>query len=89
MGQVAITYRIMPEGSEVDLGKVEKSIKAKLPKAANVRAMEEKPMAFGLKAIEAMIVVEDAEGVVDSIEETLRGIEGVGSVEVTNMGRLI
>jgi len=89
MGQVAITYRIMPEGSEIDLGKVKKEIKAKIPKHANIRAMDEKPMAFGLKAIETMIVVEDAEGVVDSIEETLRSIEGVSSVEVTNMGRLI
>jgi elongation factor 1-beta len=48
-------------------------------------AME--PIAFGLKAIVGDFTLEDAEGQMDKLEEAIRGIDGVGEIEVMNISR--
>jgi len=83
MGQVAITFRIMPEGVEVDLGGVEAGVRSSL--GGRLKKLEVKPVAFGLKAIEAIVVVSDKGGEMEQLEESLRGIPGVGGVETTEV----
>ncbi len=83
MGKVAITFRIMPEGIEVDLGAVEAGVRSSL--GGSLKKIEVKPVAFGLKAVEAIAVVEDAGGEMERLEEALRGIPGVGGVETTEV----
>ena len=83
MGKVAITFRIMPEGVEVDLGAVESGIRSSL--GGSLRKLEVKPVAYGLKAVEAIVVVEDAGGEMERLEKALRGIPGVGGVEATEV----
>ncbi len=79
MGKVAVTFRILPEGTEVDVADLATSVRSTL--GDRVRDVAVRPIAFGLKALEAIVVVEDAEGEADRVEGTLRGIAGVGAVE--------
>lgn len=88
MGEVFLKYRITPEGPEVDLEAVEAAVKAALPAFATMQKCETKPFAFGMKCLEAGIVVEDEEGNNDKLEETLQGVEHVQGVELLEMGRL-
>lgn len=88
MGEVFLKYRIMPEGADIDLEALEASIKAALPDFANLEGAEAKPFAFGLKALETRLVVEDEEGNNDKVEEALQNVEGVQGVELMEMGRL-
>lgn len=83
MGKVAATLRIMPTGVEVDLG----SLKARVQDAlgASLRRIEERPIAFGLKALQATVLVDDAEGGTSRLETSLRGLAGVASVETTDV----
>jgi elongation factor 1-beta len=48
-------------------------------------AME--PIAFGLNAIIADFLLDDSEGQMDKLEESIKRIEGVGEIEVTNISR--
>lgn len=89
MGLVALTFRIMPETPEVDLDALAESIKGQLPEGAKWNSHELKPFAFGLKAIVAQIIVEDAEGGPDVVEAALNEVENVQGVELMDMGRLI
>lgn len=89
MGEVALTFRIMPETPEVNLEDLVTTIKAKLPDGARWNSHELKPFAFGLKAIEAQIIIEDAEGGPDQVEAALGGMENVQGVELMDMGRLM
>lgn len=89
MGQVALTFRILPDNPEVDLEGLVASIKEALPKGARWNAHELKPFAFGLKAIQAQIVVEDGEGGPDEVTEILTGVNDVQGVELLDMGRLM
>lgn len=82
MGRVAIAIKINTEGPEIDLEKLKKSIKKKVP----VEDMEEINIGFGLKALRLMIVRPDAQGQgTDDLENTLSKISGVASVEVENV----
>ena len=45
--------------------------------------------AFGLVALNTMVIVEDGEGGTDAIEAAIAELEDVASVEVTATGRLM
>ena len=90
MGTVAIKFRVMPEGPEVDMTTLEMKIKEIVTeKGAEMQGVEVKPFAFGLKAMEMAVTMPDAGGnISDAIEEAIDNVEGVQSVEVLEVGLL-
>lgn len=88
MGEVGLQYRVLPEGIEVDLDKLECEIKSALPQGAELKASEKKPVAFGLKALHILIVLDDKKGGADQVEAAISGVPGVQSVEIVQMGLL-
>ncbi|MBU0685797.1 MAG: elongation factor 1-beta [Thermoplasmatota archaeon] len=88
MGEVGLQYRILPEGLEVDLTKLEGDIKNALPDGARLRAAEQRPLAFGLKALHVLIVIDDKKGGADQVEDAISKVPGVQSVEIVEMGLL-
>ncbi len=78
MGNVAIHYRVMPESAETDLGKIKKAAEK-----LGAKKIEEKPIAFGLKALDVIFIVPDSS--TSELEEKLRAIEGVASVETESV----
>ncbi|HEY7587167.1 MAG TPA: elongation factor 1-beta [Thermoplasmata archaeon] len=83
MGNVAITFRLMPEDPSTDL----RTIKDRVQKAlgTSLKGMQEKDVAFGLRALLALAVVPDEAGASDRIEQALSGIPGVSSVEAIDL----
>ena len=88
MGEVGLQYRVLPEDVEVDLDKLEKDIKAALPEGASFKASEKRPVAFGLKALHVLIVLDDKKGGAEQVETAISGVSGVQSVEIVEMGLL-
>ena len=83
MAQVIVTFKVMPTGTEIDLDKLEKEIKA----SVNPDRIKREPIAFGLVALNVTILVEDAGGQLESVENKLKAINDVGGVEVTEVTR--
>jgi elongation factor 1-beta len=88
VGEVGLQYRILPEGTDVDLSKLLVDVKSALPKGANLKASETKPVAFGLNALHILIVMEDKQGGAELVEQAIGGVSGVQSVEIVEMGLL-
>lgn len=88
MGEVGLQYRVLPEDIDVDLDKLENSIKAALPEGASFKAAEKRPVAFGLKALHVLIVLDDKKGGAEQVETAISGVPGVQSVEIVEMGLL-
>ena len=75
MGQVALTLNVMPKGHDVDISELKSRINS-----IGVKQIVEKPIGFGLVKLEVLLVFDDKKGAGD-VEEKIREIEGVGSVE--------
>lgn len=85
MSRVIVTFKVMPTGTDVDIDKLEKEIKASI----NPERVNREPIAFGLVALNVTTLVEDAGGQVDSVENKLKAINGVSEVEVTEITRTL
>ena len=79
MGDVALIIKVMPESPEIDREKIKEQIKAALPRVQEIR---EEPIGFGLVSLKVAVVVPDAEGQTEIVENTLNGIEGVERAEI-------
>ncbi|KZX10068.1 elongation factor 1-beta [Methanobrevibacter filiformis] len=89
MGDVVATVKIMPDDVDVDLEKVKAEIEKSLPEGTELHKIEDEPIAFGLVALKVMFVVTDGEGGTEEAEQKLAGIDGVKTVEVLDVRRLI
>ena len=85
---VVVKMRIMPTGVETDFKKMQEDIRKLDGDIVNVHSMEEKPIAFGLKALEVNLLFNDKVGGMDEIQEKIKKLEGVSEVEVTDLNRL-
>tara|TARA_B100000214_G_C23393468_1_gene368231 strand:+ start:228 stop:494 length:267 start_codon:yes stop_codon:yes gene_type:complete len=86
-GQVSLTYKIMLDSSIEELDP--EAICEEIKHLHGVNDAVTKPLAFGMKFIQASCTIDDGEGKVDQLEESLKNIVGVGELEVLEMGRLM
>ncbi|MEM2145845.1 MAG: elongation factor 1-beta [Candidatus Jordarchaeaceae archaeon] len=88
MAKVVATIKVYPESTEINLGKLKNQIEKTLPKGSSIHSSEEVPIAFGLKALRLNILVPEAEGGTDYIEEAISKIEGVSNIEMEMVRRI-
>ena len=87
MGRVAIRYKIMPHpDSDEDADAIAASMDSLESDVGEVQMVETKPLAFGLKFVEAHCVIAEGDGAVDAFEEEIRAIPGVGEIEILQIG---
>lgn len=91
MANVVITLKLMPEDVEVDLDALHREAKKTIHRyvgKGEIRA-EQEPIAFGLKALRLTFVMDESKGGLDPLEDILRNLEGVQSVQVVDVRRAI
>jgi len=91
MANVVVTLRIMPTSPEVDLKKLETEVKAKIHAFCGEEQFKVEiiPIAFGLKAMQIMFVMNEKRGDTEPLEKAIGQVTGVNSVEVTDVRRTI
>ena len=90
MAQVIVSLKIMPKSPEIKLDDVEVKAKEIIVNKAGEGDMKVEivPVAFGLNSLNIIFVMNE-ESNLDTIEELINEIEGVNSVEVTDVRRAI
>lgn len=86
MGTVGVTYRLMPDGVEVDMKAMAEEVRKVIPSDAKLRGMQIKDIAYGLKALLLSVQMDDAGGIQDRVEKVLQGVPHVENVEVLDAG---
>jgi len=87
MARLVARIRILPAEAESNLENVVESIKKSVPKGMEMKSSSMEPIAFGLKAIIGDFLLDDSEGQMEKLEESIKSVEGVGQIEVTNISR--
>jgi elongation factor 1-beta len=85
MGQVAVVYRLMPTGIEIDMKAMAEAARKVIPPEAKIQGMQIKDIAYGLKALLMRIIMADAGGIQDKVEAALAKVPNVENVEVIDI----
>jgi len=88
MGIALIKIKLMPSSPDVNLEKIKEKAKKIVENNKGARvSFEEQTIAFGLKAVIVGFEQNEDNGKLEPIENALREIEDVSSVEVVDMRR--
>ena len=83
LAKVMVSLKIFPSDIVADMNGLKDRIKKSLEGKATIYKFDEEPVAFGLVALVAHILMpEEASGVMDEVERRLKSIAGVSEVEV-------
>jgi elongation factor 1-beta len=92
MAKAVVTIKIMPESPDVDFDVVKTQATEKIDAFVGEegeKRFELEPIAFGLKALKIIFVMDEKIGSTDPLEQDLSSIEGVNSVDVIDVRRAI
>ena len=88
MAKIVVSYKIFPTGLEVDLEKLKENIKQSLPSDVEVYGYSIEPIAFGLNALIAHIILpEDQSGILEKLEENLNNIPEISQIQTIMVRR--
>ena len=83
MGEVIVTFRVMPTGVDVNLDELEKAIRD----SVKPEVIKREPIAFGISSVNVTTMVPDEAGQLDKVQDKLKALKGVNDVEVTEICR--
>lgn len=91
MGTAIVTVKIMPETPDTDLEAIKEATAKIIKEFAGEREtkVSEEPLAFGLKAINYIFVMDEDLGSPDVVSEKVTEIEGVASAEISDVRRAL
>jgi len=91
MGFAVITLKVMPASPEIDLEKLEVKVKEEIIKFAGdgETKTEIEPVAFGLKALKIIFVMDESKGSPDPVAEIVEQFEEVNSAEISDVRRAL
>lgn len=87
MARLVARIRILPAEAESNLEQVTELLRKSMPDGMELKNSSMEPIAFGLKAIIGDFLLDDAEGQMDKLEESIKQVQGVGEIEVMNISR--
>ncbi len=91
MTDVVVTMKLMGESPQADMKKIEHEAVKKIKNFTGFdnHKAEVQEVAFGLRALQIMFVMDEAKGNLDPLEEDLSTIPEVNSVETTDVRRAV
>lgn len=87
MSKLVARIKMLPSESDADIDSIPRILKETLPEGFKLLAHKKEPIAFGLYSLMADFTLDDSEGQMELLEESIRKVEAVGEIEVINVSR--
>lgn len=87
MTRLLARIRILPAEADSNLDEVILQLKSNIPDSMPLKAHAKEPIAYGLNAIVGDFLIEDKEGQMDKLEDSIKSLTGVGEIQVINISR--
>ncbi|HET6717233.1 MAG: elongation factor 1-beta [Nitrososphaerota archaeon] len=87
MSKLVARIKMLPSESDADIDSIPNILKETLPEGFKLLAHKKEPIAFGLYSLLADFTLDDSEGQMELLEESIRNVEAVGEIEVINVSR--
>jgi translation elongation factor aEF-1 beta len=89
LAKVLLSIKVFPSDIAVNLRELKSRIESNLPTEASIYKFDEEPIAFGLVALVAHILIPEKGGInTESIEELIKSIDGVSEIQVISTRRI-
>jgi elongation factor 1-beta len=88
MAKVLAVVKIFPKSVDTSLESLKDEVKKALSSDVTVHSFNEEPIAFGLIALIANILMEDSTGNIDRVESSINDLADVSQIEVTRVMRI-
>jgi len=88
MAKMLVSMKIFPEDITIPLDQLKQRIQAIIPQDSKVLRFDEEPIAYGLNALIAHVIIpEDKQDELEKIENGIKQIQGVSNIETFMMQR--
>lgn len=89
MAKVVAAIKVFPADTNLNLQELRRIIESKLPPDTSIYRYDEEPIAFGLVALIAHIIMpEEAGGKMEEVENALNAIAEVSQIQVGDIRRM-
>ena len=88
MAKVLAVVKIFPKSVDTSLESLKDEVRKALSSDVTVHSFNEEPIAFGLIALIANILMEDSTGNIDRVESSINDLADVSQIEVTRVMRI-
>ncbi|MBI2138033.1 elongation factor 1-beta [Candidatus Woesearchaeota archaeon] len=91
MASVVITLKAMPDSPETDIERIKNNCVPLIKEFSHTDEVKcgIEPIAFGLKAVTFMFVMDESIGSTEKLEQQIRALDGISSIEVVDVRRAI
>ncbi len=87
MARLVARIKILPAEAETDFDTLINNLKNSIPKGMELKAHAKEPLAFGLNALVGDFLLDDSEGEMEKLEESIKKVDGAGEIQVITISR--
>ena len=87
MTTLVARIKILPVDVDVNLDSLLGKVRSNIPNGMSLKSHGIEPIAFGLNAVIADFTLNDSEGQMDLLEDSIKRSDGVGQLEVISVSR--
>jgi len=88
MSKIVASIKLYPEDVIANRDEIKEIIREQIPTTSSIYKIDEEPIAFGLVALIAHVIIPETSGEIEKVEEALRKVKGIREVETLLVRRI-
>lgn len=87
MARLVARIKILPMESDTNLDEIIKDLSLQIPSGMELKRYDKEPLAFGIFSLLCDFTLDDSEGQMDALEESIKKTNGVSEIQVISISR--